>query len=386
MAGCPERPAHVTNPSKDATLPDKVTASSKTDRMPAVDAKAASNGGAAYPATRPHANGTAASAPRPSSADSVAAMRCIQALRQQLGKALLGKPEAIDFLITALLARGHVLIEDLPGLGKTTLARALAKSVSGTFARIQFTPDLLPSDILGTSVYHQSNGEFTWRAGPVFSNILLADEINRATPRTQAALLEAMSEGCVSFDGVTRALPSPFIVVATQNPLEHAGTYPLPESQLDRFALRIAIGYPDRAEELAMLSRFSAEDAAGGLGAVATLSDIINAQEAAKSVRVDESLAAYILAIVAETRKHPKLLAGASPRGSLALYRCAQAYALVQSRAHVTPDDVKALAVPVLAHRVLERASFERGNGIAGAASAAESPVAKIVARVEVPV
>jgi len=288
--------------------------------------------------------------------------------------------------LTALLARGHVLIEDLPGLGKTTLARAMAKSISGTFARIQFTPDLLPSDILGTSVYHQNSGEFTWRAGPVFSNILLADEINRATPRTQAALLEAMSEGCVSFDSVTRALPHPFIVVATQNPVEHAGTYPLPESQLDRFAMRISIGYPGREQELAMLSKFSAADAATGLSPVASLADITSAQDAAKRVRVEDSLSGYILALVAETRKHPKLLAGASPRGSLALYRCAQAFALVQGRDYVTPDDIKALAVPVLAHRVVERASFERGRSGLGALSMADSPVAKIVERVEVPV
>ncbi len=310
----------------------------------------------------------------------------IQSLRSQLGRALLGKQTAVDLLLTALLARGHVLIEDLPGLGKTTLARALARAVGGQFSRIQFTPDLLPSDILGTSIYHQSSGEFTWRPGPVFSNIVLADEINRATPRTQAALLEAMSEGRVSADGVTRDLPQPFLVIATQNPAEHSGTYPLPESQLDRFAIRMNLGYPDRASEREMLSRFAASDAAECVEQVATTETLILAQKAASEVRVSDAVSDYIISIVSETRRSSKLVAGASPRASLMLYRCAQAKALVEQREYVTPDDVKALAAAVLGHRVIEKAALERGRfGLNGVASG-DNVIQRIIDRVEVPI
>jgi MoxR-like ATPase len=284
-------------------------------------------------------------------------------LAEQLSKALVGKPEVIRLLLTGLFARGHVLIEDLPGLGKTTLARALSKAVGCEFKRVQFTPDLLPTDIIGASVYRQQDGSFEWRNGPIFSNILLADEINRATPRTQSALLEAMSEKQISAEGETRKLARPFFVIATQNPIEHAGTYPLPESQLDRFMLKFEVGYPSIDDEKHILFEHAQNDTLHMVEKCLSREDLMVAQEGVKKVKVDTSIADYILEIVHETRVHPKLVSGVSPRGSVSLFRAAQAFALIEGRDYVVPDDVKALAVPVLAHRVIERTSFDRRSG-----------------------
>jgi MoxR-like ATPase len=284
-------------------------------------------------------------------------------LTKQLSRALIGKPEVVRLLVTGLFARGHVLVEDLPGLGKTTLARALALAVGCDFKRVQFTPDLLPTDIIGTSVYHQQDGTFEWREGPIFTNILLADEINRATPRTQSALLEAMSEGQISAEGQTRKLQRPFFVIATQNPIEHAGTYPLPESQLDRFMLKFEVGYPALEDEKRILAEHAVGDTLQHVESVLTRNDVLLVQEAVQKIRVDQSISDYILEIINETRNHPRLLSGVSPRGSVALYRASQAYALVEGRDYVVPDDIKTLAVPALAHRVIERTGFDRRGG-----------------------
>ena len=273
-------------------------------------------------------------------------------LRSNLAQALLGKTEVIELALVALLAEGHLLIEDVPGVGKTLLARSLARSLGCTFHRIQFTPDLLPSDLLGTSVFHQPSGQFQFQPGPIFAQVVLADEINRATPRTQSALLEAMNDRQVTIDGQSRPLGPPFLVLATQNPYEFEGTYPLPESQLDRFLLRIAIGYPDRAAEKAVLAARRNGGAVEALPAVLAAPEVVALQQRVRQVRVDESLSDYILDLVSATRKHPDVHLGASTRAALALDRAAQALALLRQRDYVIPDDVKQLVGPVLGHRL----------------------------------
>ena len=268
---------------------------------------------------------------------------------------IVGKREAIELVIIALLCEGHVLIEDVPGVGKTMLARAVSASLGADFRRLQFTPDLLPNDVIGVSVFNQRTGDFDFRAGPVFANLLLADEINRATPRTQSALLEAMGERQVSVDGVVRALPRPFLVLATQNPIEYEGTFPLPEAQLDRFLLRLRVGYPAPADERQVLRNLQHEHPIATLGAVASADDLIAAAGEVTDIYLEDSVVEYILALVQATRDHRDIALGASPRGSLGLFRAAQARAAVHGRDFVLPDDVKALAPAVLSHRLLVR-------------------------------
>lgn len=301
-------------------------------------------------------------------------------LTDNVASVVLGKPDVIRLAIVALLAEGHVLIEDVPGVGKTLLARALAASIDCSFHRIQFTPDLLPSDILGSSVYHANSGEFVFKPGPIFSNVILADEINRTTPRTQSALLEAMSDRQVSVEGQTHHLPPPFLVLATQNPYEFEGTYVLPESQLDRFLLRIRMGYPIRGEERQILKDHRAGEPVESLRAMLTGDDITRLQRAVRAVRVDDSISDYLLDIVHATRTSDDLHVGVSTRGALMLYRAAQSLAFVSGRDFVVPDDVKTLSVPVLAHRVLGKSFLQ-----AGQFSASETIIRDIVDRTRVP-
>ncbi|NJN16471.1 MAG: MoxR family ATPase [Oscillochloris sp.] len=266
---------------------------------------------------------------------------------------IVGKRQSVELVLVALLCRGHVLVEDVPGTGKTVLAKSIARSIGGSFRRIQFTPDLLPSDVTGVSIFNQQNREFEFRQGPVFAQIVLADEINRATPKTQSALLEALEERQVTVDGVTHMLPLPFIVLATQNPIEYEGTFPLPEAQLDRFLLRLHLGYPERLDEIAILKRQRQAHPLDTLQPVAEINELLQLQEAIKSVYVDDLIEEYIVSLVTATRHHEDVYLGASARGSLALYRTAQAVAAIQGRDYVTPDDVKALAGAVLGHRMI---------------------------------
>jgi len=303
----------------------------------------------------------------------------IRGLEENVGRALVGKPDVVRLATVGLLARGHVLIEDVPGVGKTTLAAALARSIGAGFQRIQFTSDLLPADVLGTSVYQPEHGEFVFRPGPIFTNIVLADEINRTTPKTQSSLLEAMNEAQVSLDHTTHVLPQPFMVLATQNPREHAGTYPLPESQLDRFLLRIRIGYPSQTDEKVIL-RGAAVPTLDRIQPVLEAADVLALQEAADQIRADESVLDYLMALVAATRASALLALGVSPRGSLALLRAARAQALADGREYLVPDDLKALAVPVLAHRVILKTP-----GTVGTALDAERVIRAIAQDVPVP-
>ncbi len=276
----------------------------------------------------------------------------VQALEDNLGRVIQGKPEAIRLVVTALLAGGHVLLEDVPGTGKTTLAKSLARSLDGLFRRIQFTPDLLPADIIGSTFYNPKEGVFGFRPGPIFANIVLADEINRTSPRTQSALLEVMSENQITVEGERRDLPQPFFVIATQNSSDFHGTYPLPEAQLDRFSVRLTLGYPDFADELAILESRHALSPFETLDAVLSTQALLDAQTEVKTVRFDTSVAQYLLRIVAQTRTDSRLRLGLSPRASLTLYRMAQARAAILGRDYALPDDVRVLAVPTLAHRI----------------------------------
>jgi MoxR-like ATPase len=305
----------------------------------------------------------------------------IKKLRQAVEWALEGKQEAVELALVALLARGHLLIEDVPGVGKTTLARALARSVGGELRRVQFTSDLLPSDVVGVSVYDQRNGEFVLRQGPIFANVLLADEINRASPRTQSALLEAMNEQQVSIDGQTNPLPDPFFVIATQNPQDFAGTFPLPESQLDRFLLRLRIGYPPPQVEMRLLLE-GHSDTARDVPVVLDPARLVALQRQVDRVTLDNSLIQYLQALVQATRSAPVLSLGTSTRGAMALGKAARARALVRGRSYCIADDIHDLAVPVLAHRVR---LATHADGFVPSRDEAESAVRDIVARVPVP-
>jgi MoxR-like ATPase len=306
--------------------------------------------------------------------------RLLDVLRENVAGVFLGKPEVIRYAVLALLADGHLLLEDVPGVGKTLLAKAIARSLNCKFSRIQFTPDLLPGDLIGTGVYRQNTGTFEFVPGPVFAQVIVADEINRATPRTQSALLEAMSERQVTTDGVTRPLGPPFLVLATQNPYEFEGTYPLPESQLDRFLMKVKIGYPDRENERRILTQHRAGEPVDKLKPVLQPAEIVALQLAVRNVTVEPPVADYVLELVEATRAHPDVALGVSTRAALAFYRAAQANALLAGRRYVTPDDVKGLAGPVLAHRVMTKGYDASGR------SNADAVVADIVAKTRVPV
>jgi MoxR-like ATPase len=286
-------------------------------------------------------------------------------------KVMVGKPEAVQLAVIALISQGHLLIEDAPGVGKTMLARSLAKSINCSFKRIQFTPDMLPGDVTGVTVYNQKLGDFEFHPGPLAAQIVLADEINRASPKVQSALLEAMEERQVTIEGVTRKMPAPFHVLATQNPVEYEGTFPLPEAQLDRFLLRINIGYPTIAEEIAVIEKQQYTHPVEQIGSVVEADDILMLQGTVKKIFVDDLIKQYIVSLVDATRHHPSVYLGASPRGSLALFRTSQARALMMGRDYVLPDDVKALAVPALAHRML-LSSTGQAHGRDGGASVQE--------------
>jgi MoxR-like ATPase len=316
--------------------------------------------------------------------DAAAAVALIKnaadSVRENVSRVIVGRDDVIDLALVAMLCAGHVLIEDVPGTGKTMLAKSLARSVGCSFRRIQFTPDLMPSDITGINFYNQKTGEFEFRPGPVIANIVLADEINRATPRTQSALLEAMEEHQMTIDGVTQALPQPFIVLATQNPIELEGTFPLPEAQLDRFLMRVRMGYPDATEEDRILQRFEAESPLDSLQSVVDAADLVRFSAMLPAVHCEASVRAYMVAITQATRAHSAVELGASPRASLSLFRTARAHAALRGRDYIMPDDVKRVAVPVLAHRVtLSSQSRLRGRDT-------ESLVQEILDELPVPV
>ena len=276
----------------------------------------------------------------------------IKALIAEIEKVIVGKREAVELVVVGLLCRGHILIEDIPGLGKTMLARTIAKAIACDFRRIQFTPDLLPADVTGTTIYEKGHGKFTFRPGPIFANIVLADEINRATPKSQSALLESMEEFQVTADGITHQLPQPFFIIATENPIEYEGTYPLPEAQLDRFLMRVQIGYPTPDDEVTILQRQVIEHPIEHVQPVLNTDRIMAIQHAVRRVHIDPSLQRYMVDIVSRSRDHEAVALGASPRGSLALMRCSQGVALLQGRDYVEPDDIKRIAEPALSHRL----------------------------------
>lgn len=290
-----------------------------------------------------------------------------QELRTNIAKYMIGKEESVDLLLTALIASGHILLEDVPGTGKTMLAKTVAASMECSFRRIQFTPDLLPSDLTGIHFYNQKEGQFEFRPGPLFANIVLADEINRATPRTQSSLLECMEERQISVDGQTHVLSKPFIVIATQNPVDNQGTFPLPEAQMDRFMLKMNLGYPSQAEGIEILKRTIEGGFQSPITPVITQEDMISAQQSFKSVQVEQDLLQYMIAIAEATRRHPDIALGVSPRGTQALVRAAQARAAIRNRDYVLPDDIKALALPVLSHRLVLHQRSRQQEGKAAA-------------------
>lgn len=306
------------------------------------------------------------------------ASKCIAAVKENIGRVMIGSASVIDLLLTAMIADGHVLIEDVPGMGKTVLAKSLAKSVSARFSRIQFTPDLLPSDVTGLNYFNQKENEFIFSPGPAFCNILLADEINRATPRTQSSLLECMGERQITVDGETMQLEAPFFVIATQNPIETPGTYPLPEAQLDRFLMRISMEAPDKEQEKAILLRFMRDEPLETLGSVCTGADILELQRLAREIYVHPVLLDYLVSLTQATRDWPNVEMGVSPRGSLALLRAVRAFALVRGGTYVVPEDIKAVAVPVLAHRI-------QLSGSAGLVAAQKQVIADVLASVPLP-
>lgn len=309
-----------------------------------------------------------------------ATLHQIDRIRSQIGQVIVGKEQTVDLLLTVLLAGGHALLEDVPGTGKTLLAKTLARTLDCSFKRVQFTPDLLPSDLSGINFFHPKHGEFEFRPGPMFANILLADELNRATPRTQSSLLECMEERQITIDGTTHKLESPFLVIATQNPIDNQGTFPLPEAQLDRFMMRIRMGYPSMEESVDILLRFRGHDPLSSLTPIVNREELVKmSQFAASGVKIEADLLEYIVRLAEATRNHPEAALGVSPRGCQALMRAAQAYALVQGRDYVTPDDLKTLAVPVWAHRLLLRQAMP-GSGDRG-----EALLKRILDETEVP-
>lgn len=307
------------------------------------------------------------------------ALNVVDRVRSSIGTVIRGKGDVIDQLLIAVASGGHVLLEDVPGVGKTTLAKTLARTFAIDFTRVQFTPDLLPADILGSQVLDPRDGTFTFRPGPLFTNVLLADEINRASPRTQSALLEAMNEGQATIDGVTHPLPCPFFVLATQNPADYQGTYPLPEAQLDRFLMRLSIGYPNLEDELGMLFSHQRNDPVSHVAPMASADFLLQLHALVRDVTVQPNVATYLLRLVEATRRHGDLSVGVSPRGALALFRASQARALLQGRAYVSPEDIQALVDPVLSHRVMLTAQARYGGQTASAI------LSDVVSRVPVP-